>query len=34
MTLEHLLSQYCKEVQVIATCQKSTEAKLIIEEQF
>jgi two-component system LytT family response regulator len=32
VTLHHLLTQYCKEVEVVATCQKSTEAKSIIEE--
>lgn len=32
VTLQHLISQHCEMVEVIATCQKSTEAKRIIEE--
>lgn len=32
ITLQHLLHQYCKEIEVVATCQKSTDAKAIIEE--
>lgn len=33
ITLQHLLSQCCKEVEVVATCQKSAEAKMIIEDK-
>lgn len=32
VTLQHLLSQYCETVEVVATCQKSTEARQIIED--
>ncbi|HKG05034.1 MAG TPA: response regulator, partial [Pedobacter sp.] len=32
VTLQYLINEFCPQVEVIATCQKSTDAKSIIED--